>query len=242
MRTLTTPRTGLIAFSVFSAALLGSCGVVTLEAEGEGGSGLASSRAVSSATATSASSGESGGTGDSADEETARKQLAELTVAADGGMDGYDRDRFPHWSEQGDNCNTREVVLKRDGTGVEVDEECRPTSGSWTSPYDGDTWTDPSDVDIDHVVPLAEAWRSGADTWTDERREEFANDLDGVNLLAVTDNVNQAKGDKAPEEWQPPLESYRCTYAIHWIDVKHTWKLTVEKDEKATLEEMLDRC
>ncbi len=179
---------------------------------------------------------------DNADEEAARKQLADLTVAPEGSLDGYDRDRFPHWSNQGEGCNTREVVLKRDGDGVKVDDKCRPTSGSWTSPYDGKTWTDPSDVDIDHVVPLAEAWRTGADAWTDEERERFANDLEGENLLAVTDSVNQAKGDKGPEEWRPPLESYRCTYAIKWIDVKHTWDLTVEQDEVAALEDMLDRC
>lgn len=89
------------------------------------------------------------------DPETARALLAELTVAPDG----YDRDKFPHWSEQGDSCNTREAVLKRDGTDVHTGTDCYPTSGSWLSPYDDATWSEPSDVDIDHVVPLAEAWR-----------------------------------------------------------------------------------
>ncbi len=210
--------------------LLGGCSAVRSGAEA---GGEAASTAPKQSTISQSAS---------ADEEKARKQLAELVVAPDGSMDGYDRDRFPHWSNQGNSCNTREVVLQRDGTDVKVDEKCRPISGSWTSPYDGETWTDPADLDIDHVVPLAEAWRSGAALWTDEEREQFANDLDGGNLLAVTDNVNQAKGDKAPEDWKPPLESYWCTYAIHWIDVKHTWELTVEEDEVAALEEMLDRC
>lgn len=210
--------------------VLSGCAAVDKVAGSEGGA---------TGTATSAETGDADGA-DGADD--ARTQLAELKVGPDGSMDGYSRDRFPHWSNQGEGCNTRETVLKRDGDGVKVDDKCRPTSGSWTSPYDGETWTDPADVDIDHVVPLAEAWRSGADAWTDEERERFANDLDGVNLLAVTDNVNQSKGDKGPEDWQPPLESYWCTYAILWIDVKHTWELTVEEDEKATLEDMLDRC
>jgi hypothetical protein len=222
VRKSTTLRAIAITASVL---LLGGCAAVKDRVEGA---------TDSSTTATS------GAETDAAD--TARRQLDELKVAPDGPMDGYSRDRFPHWSNQGEGCNTREVVLKRDGDGVKVDDKCRPTTGSWTSPYDGETWTDPSDVDIDHVVPLAEAWRSGASTWTDDEREQFANDLDGVNLLAVTDRVNQAKGDKGPESWRPPLESYWCTYAIYWIDVKHTWELTVEEEEKVALKDMLDRC
>ncbi len=69
----------------------------------------------------------------------------------------YDRDLFPHWIESG-GCSTRESVLKRDGTSVTVGSDCYPTSGSWKSPYDGATWTAPSDVDIDHMVPLKNAW------------------------------------------------------------------------------------
>ncbi|MFC4005482.1 HNH endonuclease family protein [Prauserella oleivorans] len=176
------------------------------------------------------------------DEATARAQLAELTVAEDGSLDGYDRDLFPHWSDQGDSCNTREAVLERDGTGVETGTDCYPTSGSWYSPYDGATWTDPSDVDIDHVVPLAAAWRSGADEWTTDKREQFANDLSAPQLIAVTDDVNQEKSDQTPDEWQPPAEEYHCTYASMWIGVKHKWELTVDDAEKAALADMLETC
>ncbi|MEU3272386.1 HNH endonuclease family protein [Saccharomonospora sp. NPDC006951] len=176
------------------------------------------------------------------DETTARTQLAGLTVAPDGSMDGYDRDLFPHWADQGDNCNTREAVLKRDGADVETGTDCYPTSGSWHSPYDGETWTQPSDVDIDHVVPLANAYRTGADEWTTAQREQFANDLTDAQLIAVTDNVNQEKGDQSPEAWKPPAESYWCTYASMWISVKHKWELTVNDAEKAALSEMLETC
>ena len=109
-------------------------------------------------------------------------------------MAGYSREEFPHWSTVSGACNTRDTVLERDGEGVRTDSSCAATSGSWFSPYDDATWTDASDVDIDHVVPLAGAWRSGADDWTGPRREAFANDLDGPQLIAVTDNVNQSKG------------------------------------------------
>lgn len=176
------------------------------------------------------------------DPDTATTQLAELTVAPDGSMDGYDRDRFPHWSDQGDNCNTREVVLKRDGDNVRTGPDCYPTSGTWTSPYDGGEWTQASDLDIDHMVPLANAWRTGASDWSQDRREQFANDLDAAQLWAVTDEVNQDKGDKSPEAWKPPATDYWCTYASAWVGVKHEWQLTVNDAEQATLTDMLGAC
>ena len=90
---------------------------------------------------------------------TAKTQLAGLTVAAQGPQTGYSRDLFPHWIAQSGACNTRETVLKRDGTGVVTDSACASTSGSWFSPYDAATWTAASDVDIDHMVPLSNAWK-----------------------------------------------------------------------------------
>ncbi|MEU5783861.1 HNH endonuclease family protein [Micromonospora lupini] len=173
---------------------------------------------------------------------TAQSQLNALTVAAQGSTSGYSRDLFPHWITVSGSCNTREQVLKRDGTSVVVDSSCAATSGRWYSPYDGATWTAASDVDIDHVVPLAEAWRSGANSWTTSRRQSFANDLTRPQLIAVTDNVNQAKGDQDPSTWQPPLSSYRCTYSKMWITVKYSWSLTLQSSEKSALQSMLDTC
>ncbi|MCT2586011.1 HNH endonuclease family protein [Actinophytocola gossypii] len=176
------------------------------------------------------------------DAETARSELSSLTVAPDGSMDGYDRDLFPHWSSVEGNCNTREMVLRRDGDGVEVGTDCYPTSGTWTSPYDGDTWSEPSDVDIDHMVPLAAAWRSGASEWTTAEREAFANDLSSPQLWAVTDNVNQSKGDQTPEAWKPPLESHWCEYARAYTHVKYVYDLTVNSAEQGALSDMLGTC
>nr|WP_243859791.1 HNH endonuclease family protein [Amycolatopsis arida] len=173
---------------------------------------------------------------------TAQAELNALRVAGEGSMTGYSREKFPHWSTVSGTCNTRETVLRRDGTGVEVDGSCAATSGRWYSPYDGATWTAASDVDVDHVVALAEAWRSGASGWTTSRRESFANDLDSPQLIAVTDDVNQAKGDKDPTAWQPPRTSYRCTYGKMWIRVKHRWGLTVQSAEKTALQGMLNAC
>lgn len=174
--------------------------------------------------------------------DTARSELAGLTVAPDGSMDGYDRDQFPHWHTVEGSCDTREMVLQRDGDGVEVGTNCAPTSGSWTSPYDGDTWTAPGDVDIDHMVPLAAAWRSGAADWTTAQRETFANDLSSPQLWAVTDNVNQSKGDQTPDTWKPPLQSEWCRYARAFTHVKAQYDLTVNSAEQSALSDMLGTC
>ena len=90
---------------------------------------------------------------------TAKSELAALTVAAQGSQDGYSRDLFPPWIIISGTCDTRETVLKRDGTGVVQSSSCAATSGTWVSPYDGATWTAASDVDIDHLVPLSNAWK-----------------------------------------------------------------------------------
>ncbi|MFD1659968.1 HNH endonuclease family protein [Streptomyces caeni] len=172
---------------------------------------------------------------------TARSYLASLTVAAEN-RTGYSRDLFPHWITISGTCNTRETVLKRDGTNVVTNSSCAATSGSWYSPYDGATWTAASDVDIDHLVPLAEAWDSGASAWTTSRRRAFANDLTRPQLIAVTDNVNQAKGDQDPATWVPSRSAYVCTYVRAWVQVKYYYGLSVDSAEKSALQSYLANC
>ncbi len=91
-------------------------------------------------------------------------------------------------------------------------------------------------------MPLAEAWRSGASSWTTGKRQQFANDLTRPQLIAVTDNVNQAKGDQDPSTWLPPVASYRCTYAKMWIAVKAYWRLALQPAEKTALQNSLSAC
>lgn len=174
--------------------------------------------------------------------EQAREELTGLEVAAHGSMSGYSRAKFPHWAAQGESCDTRETVLERDGTGVERDDECRAVAGKWTSVYDDEAFSDAGDLDIDHTVPLANAWRSGARTWTQEKRKAFANDLTHPQLLAVSAGSNRSKGDQGPDEWQPPSKTYWCTYARSWVSVKATYELSVTDAEKDMLVEMLDTC
>lgn len=174
----------------------------------------------------------------------AARQLDELAVAKSSSMRGYSRDRFPHWRDTGANCNVRDAVLRRDGErlGPVRLSGCNVVGGRWRSPYDGRTLTDPRTVDIDHVVPLANAWRSGADAWTDERRTGFANDLTRPQLKAVSLTSNRAKGDQDPAQWKPPSRAYWCQYALDWIAVKSFWLLTVTTAEKGALEDMMGTC
>jgi hypothetical protein len=170
----------------------------------------------------------------------AQAELNALTVAPEGSMTGYSRDKFPHWINQGNGCNTRQIVLKRDADYYEGD--CPVTSGKWYSYYDGVTLTDPSDLDIDHIVPLAEAWRSGANAWTQEKRQAFANDLDNPQLIAVSASSNRSKGDQDPSTWKPSRAGAHCAYAKWWIRVKYKWGLTLQSSEKTALQSMLNTC
>jgi hypothetical protein len=171
----------------------------------------------------------------------ARSELAALVVVAEGSMAGYSRDLFPHWITVTGTCNTRETVLRRDGSGVTVDGSCRPTSGSWFSEYDALTLTAASSVQIDHVVPLAEAWRSGGSLWTTSKRQSFANDLADPELIAVSGASNQSKSDQDPSTWKPRA-AYACTYAKLWIGSKYAWGLRLQSTEKSALEGMLSTC
>lgn len=172
---------------------------------------------------------------------SAAAALAKLKVAPAGSMKGYSRALFPHWRKTGSNCDVRDSVLKRDGKQVKT-SGCNVVAGTWTSGYDGLILNSPTKVDIDHLVPLANAWRSGAASWTTAKREDFANDLDHPQLVAVSATSNRAKGDQDPSTWRPKETGMWCEYAKDWITVKTVWKLTVTTQEKAALADMLEKC
>ncbi|MEH0844005.1 HNH endonuclease family protein [Micromonospora sp. CPCC 205711] len=158
---------------------------------------------------------------------------------------GYSRDLFPHWVDaDGDGCNTRnEVLLAEAVSAPSVSGTCTLSGGRWYSYYDNAYWTLTGDLDIDHMVPLAEAWDSGARNWTTSRRQAYANDLgDNRPLAAVTDNVNQSKGDQDPGTWMPPYASARCRYVNEWVATKIRWRLTVDSVEKSALSSWANSC
>ena len=176
------------------------------------------------------------------DPATSLEHLDAIPEADEASMGGYDRDLFPHWITVEGSCDTRETVLQRDGTGVSTGSDCYPTSGDWYSVYDQVWLSDPSDVSIDHIVALAEAWRSGASEWSTDQRQTFANDLEHAQLIAVSIGSNSSKGDSDPSEWKPTNTGVWCVYAREWIDVKYVYGMTADAAEKAALEEMLGTC
>jgi len=158
----------------------------------------------------------------------------------------YERDRFGgDWDyDPASGCNTRERVLIEESlTPPQVDDRCRSTDGRWRSLYDDVETTDPADLQIDHFIPLADAWRSGAASWTDERRRSLANDLTmPETLIGVTGRTNQSKGDSTPDQWLPPDRTSWCRYATAWVQVKARWELSVTPAEKVTLVQVLSGC
>jgi hypothetical protein len=169
----------------------------------------------------------------------------DLLPAAVESRDGYQRSSFKHWVDADrDSCNTRaEVLIAESRVAPTVGAGCKVTVGEWYSYYDGVTVTAPGGLDIDHMVPLAEAWDSGASTWTAARREAYANDLDADrSLVAVTARTNRSKADQDPADWLPPLADARCTYTADWVATKLRWQLTVDDRERAALAGLAAGC
>jgi hypothetical protein len=156
---------------------------------------------------------------------------------------GYDRDLFTHWVDaDGDGCDTRrEVLVLEADDPVSVGPGCALSGGRWYSYYDAVSWTDSGRVDIDHMVPLAEAWDSGARLWSSSLREAYANDLgDYRTLVGVTDSVNQTKSDQDVAEWLP--QHQQCRYLGEYVAVKIRWRLSVDDTERSAMQSLAASC
>lgn len=154
----------------------------------------------------------------------------------------YKRSEWKHWSDQGNSCNTREIALAQQSVKpAEVDKKtCRVLSGEWIDPYSGKVFNNPRDLDIDHVIPLANASRNGGQKWNSEAKEKFANDLS--QLLVVSAKENRVKSDSGPGRYMPPNKDYHCKYSKIWVDTALKYELTISKSDKKALEEGLKTC
>jgi len=158
---------------------------------------------------------------------------------------GYDRDLFKHWSDaDGDGCNARyEVLIEESLTPVKVSSGCKLSGGTWISAFDLLETSDPSKFDVDHMVPLKEAWDSGAWAWDAKTREAYANDLDyDMSLIAVSASSNRSKSDRDPADWLPTNKDYWCEYITAWVQVKTRWSLSMDRAEKAKIEDVAEDC
>jgi hypothetical protein len=173
-------------------------------------------------------------------------RLDALRVAEPTDDGSYDRDAFGDgWADlDGDGCETRDEILARDLTDTVIEDGCDVKAGTLRDPYtdrtigfqDDQWWT----VHVDHIYPLAHAWRLGASEWTDAKRLRFANDP--ANLLAVDGPTNSSKGDSGPGEWVPLNRGYACTYARTYMRVSATYDLPVTKADRDSLALLLDTC
>ena len=175
---------------------------------------------------------------------TSASAAEKITIEiAEDQIGGYARSAFKHWIDADrDGCNTRyEVLISEAKVAPKVGSRCALTGGKWRSSYDGKIFTSPTGLDIDHMVPLAEAWRSGAWAWSPDERMEFANDLEfSATLIAVTAGANRSKGDRDVAKWLPAKA--KCRYIANWIAVKSRFALTVDLVEGEFLRSKLVKC
>jgi hypothetical protein len=151
---------------------------------------------------------------------------------------GYAASHFGFWrDDDADGCNTGHEVLVQQAAEVSVKSPgCRVVSGKWNSPYDGIIVNDPADIAVDYLVSLQETWESGAWQWTDQKRNDYLNDLKQARLmLAVSATSRQDKNQRDPTDWLPPNQNFRCDYLKSWIDVKTAWKLSVDASERESI-------
>jgi hypothetical protein len=170
--------------------------------------------------------------------------LQELEIQPEQ-QEGYDRDLFQHWIDaDADGCNARrEVLIAEAVIKPEISGGCDIFGGEWYSLYDGVLTNDPSSFDIDHVVPLKEAWDSGAYQWSSSTRKAFANDLViPETLIAVTASSNRSKSDRDPAQWLPANQKYLCEYTKAWLIVKTRWQLTIDSAEALALGTLVSNC
>lgn len=175
-------------------------------------------------------------------EKRATPQQESITASAP--VSSYNRKDWPHWIDADGDCqNTRQEMLiasSRVSVKFKDTRHCTVVSGEWFGVYTGKTFTKASDVDVDHIVPLAHAHRHGADKWTRDQRRAFANDFE--NLVVVDDAANQSKSDQAPHEWLPPRKDYWCEYGRRWQRIKRKYQLWYSVQERKTLELLAEAC
>jgi hypothetical protein len=180
-------------------------------------------------------------------EQDALMVLNSLEVKGRAAKTGYARSQFPHWSDPDRNgCDARNDTLKRDLTQISFKSgtrDCKVLTGQLLDPFGGKVITfssTKSNIDIDHVVALSNAWQTGAAYFDKTKRQQIANDP--LNLLAVDFSLNRQKGDGDAATWLPPLKSYRCDYVARQIAVKAKYGLWVTQPEKGAIIKLLEKC
>lgn len=184
-----------------------------------------------------------------------RVKLETLKVADASGV-SYNRDEWKHWTDVRSCWNTRDQVLSDEAvsgsvtyldsnkvTTTDANKACYISGGVWNDPYTGQQYTNPEDLDIDHMIPLNYAAQHGGQEWDASKKEQYANYRDYPNhLIAVQASANRSKSDQGPSAWKPENQSYWCAYATDWVNISAQWQLSVTEADKNALSEMLNTC
>jgi hypothetical protein len=170
--------------------------------------------------------------------------INEATEQGNGFVTLYDRSNWPHWSDGDKDCqDTRhEILISTSKKQVEfkTDKDCNVAKGEWFDPYSNNTYFSSTELDLDHIVPLKFAHGHGADIWSRERKETFANDLD--NLILVQSSLNRKKGAKGLDEWLPPNHSYHCQYIVRFNAVMTKYELKYIPAEQRLVNKLVYAC
>lgn len=169
----------------------------------------------------------------------------------------YDRYDWRHWDNITACWTVREEVLwrdaKKDGTLTLLDknnvrtdnkeEACEISGGTWVDPYTGETFTNPSDLDIDHMIALGYAARAGGYEWDSDKKMDYANSLTyEYHLIAVSASANRSKSDRGPSEWIPEREAFHCQYGVAWTVISNQWGLSLAQADKDAIQSLLKKC
>ena len=165
-----------------------------------------------------------------------------LVAEPDTNIPDYDRDNFAGWLDSDGDCvNTRHEVLQSEAATFDMAQSgCSVAAGEWYDPYTDRTYTNPRDLDVDHVVALADAWVSGAYAWADDLLDRFSNDLG--NLNAIQSGENRSKSAKGPADYTPSASGARCEYLVQYATVKIRWQLSITPADFAVTERGLAGC
>ena len=157
---------------------------------------------------------------------------------------GYDRSQWKHWIDSDNDCqNTRHELLLRESLEPVVfktDAQCQVKSGLWYGQYLGVVFSESSDLDLDHIIPLKWAHDHGGWRWSAEDKQQFANDYQ--NLILVDDGRNQSKGAKGPGEWMPDNSAYHCMYVFRWSYLIDKYNLAANQVDKDKINEVARKC
>ena len=153
---------------------------------------------------------------------------------------------FGTWEDLQGCKNTRAIVLIRRSLAPVTytrPSDCTVATGKWIDPWSGIVTTKASAFQIDHTVPLANAWYAGAWSWTKAQRLAYANDITDLDhLVPITAHENDVKDANGPDKWKPPSKGAWCTYALVWDHIKAKWKLTATTTEWAAVVAMAKTC